>query len=1001
MVVKYTSMDKRRILQAVCSFFLTGLVFGQTQTKVIEDQYLKEFVSRNWNAESGLPANTITDVMQDKDGYMYFGTYSGLLRFDGVEFITLNRLYDEHYDFISARTTFQDTRGHIWIGSNDEGLVCIRNNNGEVYKYTVNDGLPNNSVRAICEDKNNFMWIGTASGVICVNRNYLLENLAGFDKIPNNNKFIVNQLYCDTAGRIWIVTREENGLYCYSGGKFEVSHYIKSIKNPIVTYVTQDAAGAYWFGVAPHYVVKVTAEEEVVFDVGHGNQKGTMVTSIFQDSEKNMWFALDNGVAVFHEGQFSYMDTDNLLSDDSVNDIIEDREGNIWLALDRGGVQKLSHGRFQTTHTPATVNAIAQDDFRDVVWFGCDDGLYCYKNNKFITNEITDFCKDARIRHVGVTEDGALLVSAYEKIGQVKFNLDGSREQWKKENGLAGDRVRVAIQTKNKELYVGTTTGLSVINLKTKKISNTYKGGLLHNDFIMALYEDDDGSIWFGTDGGGVYVLKNGDIVKAYTKDSGLVGNIVFKISSVREGEIWICTGSGLSVISKETGQITNFDLSNGFGADGAFQVILDYTQKIWGTNNKGIFNVNLSEMDEVIKGSRSAVNPTYFSKLDGINSGGVTSTSVSMKDDKGRLWFTLIDGFALMDPVKNESNKYAPTVKIQTVTLDNEKQNITYDGGRPGIRINVAPGVKRLSIKYTGISHVSSELVKFKTRLEGFDKNYSDWTTERTVTYTNLRPGQYVFHVIAQNADGIQTETEATAVIIKKAFFWEQTWFIIVMSVLVIGVLSLLIYLRFAAYKKRQKEIEKLSIEVTMALSQTIDAKDKYTKGHSNRVAKYSRMLAAELGEGEKDQEKIYYVGLLHDIGKIGVPNAIINKPGKLTDEEYEIIKTHPVIGSDILKTISSMPEISIGARSHHERFDGSGYPDGLAGEDIPWIARIIGVADAYDAMTSNRSYRQYLPQDVVRAEIVKCRGIQFDPRVADAMLKLIDADKRYTMHE
>jgi HD-GYP domain-containing protein (c-di-GMP phosphodiesterase class II) len=159
--------------------------------------------------------------------------------------------------------------------------------------------------------------------------------------------------------------------------------------------------------------------------------------------------------------------------------------------------------------------------------------------------------------------------------------------------------------------------------------------------------------------------------------------------------------------------------------------------------------------------------------------------------------------------------------------------------------------------------------------------------------------------------------------------------------------------------------------------------------------------MLAQALGEDEKTQENIYYVALLHDIGKIGVPNAIINKPGKLTDEEYEIIKTHPVIGSDILKTISSMPEISIGARSHHERYDGRGYPDGLAGEDIPWIARIIGVADAYDAMTSNRSYRQYLPQEVVRSEIVKCRGIQFDPRVADAMLSLIDEDKEYKMHE
>ncbi len=993
-------MIKRFFSITAAIIFVGGMLFSESREN-IEDPFLKDYISRNWNAESGLPANTITDVMQDSDGYMYFGTYSGLLRFDGVEFLTMNRLYDSQYNFISARTTFQDTRGHIWIGSNDEGLLCLRHNNGEVLKYTVNDGLPNNSVRAICEDKNNFMWVGTASGVICINRNYLLENLAGFDKIPNDNKFIVNQLYCDTAGRVWIVTREEKGLYCYSGGKFEVSDIIKSVENPIVTYVTQDSNGAFWFGVAPHYVVKVTSETETLYDVGHGNQKGTSVTAIFQDSAKNMWFALDNGVAILHDGVFSYMDTGTLLADDSVNDIMEDRENNIWLALDRGGIQKLSHGRFQTTNISTTVNAIAQDKFRDVVWFGCDNGLYCYKNNKFITNEITEFCKNARIRHVGLTEDGAILVSAYEKLGQVKFNLDGTINQWKKEDGLGADRVRVAIQTKNKDLYVGTTSGLSVINHKDGKIKNYYKGDAIHNDFIMALYEDDDGSIWFGTDGGGVYVLKDGEIIKSYTKDTGLVGNIIFKISSVREGEIWVCTGSGLSIIKKESGATFNFDLSNGFGADGVFQVLQDYTQKIWGTNNKGIFNVSLSEMDEVMNGTRASVHPSYFSRLDGINSGGVTSTSVSMKDDKGRLWFTLIDGFALMDPVKNGTNAYAPVVKIQTITLDNEKQNITYDGGVLGRKIKISPDVKRLSIKYTGISHVSSELVKFKTRLEGFDKDYSEWTTERTASFTNLEPGYYVFHVIAQNADGVQSESEASIVIIKTAYLWQKVWFRVLLVLLIISIVTLFVFLRFAAYRKRQKEIERLSIEVTTALSQTIDAKDKYTKGHSNRVAKYSRMLAQALGEDEKTQENIYYVALLHDIGKIGVPNAIINKPGKLTDEEYEIIKTHPVIGSDILKTISSMPEISIGARSHHERYDGKGYPDGLAGENIPWIARIIGVADAYDAMTSNRSYRQYLPQDVVKAEIEKCRGIQFDPRVADAMLKLIDADKKYTMHE
>ena len=141
--------------------------------------------------------------------------------------------------------------------------------------------------------------------------------------------------------------------------------------------------------------------------------------------------------------------------------------------------------------------------------------------------------------------------------------------------------------------------------------------------------------------------------------------------------------------------------------------------------------------------------------------------------------------------------------------------------------------------------------------------------------------------------------------------------------------------------------------------------------------------------------------MGLLHDVGKIGVSDAVINKPGKLTDEEFDQIKTHPVMGERILKKIREMPKLSIGARWHHERYDGSGYPDGLAGENILEEARIIAVADAYDAMTSHRSYRDVLPQEIVRGEIEKGKGTQFEPVFADIMLQMMDEDPEYTMRE
>ena len=200
---------------------------------------------------------------------------------------------------------------------------------------------------------------------------------------------------------------------------------------------------------------------------------------------------------------------------------------------------------------------------------------------------------------------------------------------------------------------------------------------------------------------------------------------------------------------------------------------------------------------------------------------------------------------------------------------------------------------------------------------------------------------------------------------------------------------------------KDEQTKIRNMFGQTTEALADAIDAKDVYTRGHSTRVADYARMIAekADLSENEVDQ--VYFAALLHDVGKIGIPDEIINKPGRLTSEEYMIIKRHPVIGSHILSAITESPYLSIGAHYHHERYDGHGYPDGLVGEEIPVIARIIAVADSYDAMTSTRSYRVPFDQKRVREELVKETGRQFDPKFAEIMINLIDRDSDFSLRE
>ena len=190
---------------------------------------------------------------------------------------------------------------------------------------------------------------------------------------------------------------------------------------------------------------------------------------------------------------------------------------------------------------------------------------------------------------------------------------------------------------------------------------------------------------------------------------------------------------------------------------------------------------------------------------------------------------------------------------------------------------------------------------------------------------------------------------------------------------------------------EEKTRQVEKVTLQSIMAIANTIDEKDKYTSGHSARVAKCAEALAERLGWSEAERQNLHYVALLHDIGKIGVPDTILNKPSRLTDNEFSIIKKHPLMGNDILKDIKMIENVSEAALYHHERYDGTGYPCGLKGEDIPLTARIVCIADAYDAMTSTRCYRPKLSDEKVLSEFERGMGTQFDPEIAKVFIEML----------
>ena len=260
---------------------------------------------------------------------------------------------------------------------------------------------------------------------------------------------------------------------------------------------------------------------------------------------------------------------------------------------------------------------------------------------------------------------------------------------------------------------------------------------------------------------------------------------------------------------------------------------------------------------------------------------------------------------------------------------------------------------------------------------------------------YQGTVPGIIMYVPIGENINGSSLEIDYTF----HRFIQSTPLFWVAVSGLGLWMIAMLIFCITEAQYKKYKTVHEHDLNMIRESIETftgfIDAKDPYTNGHSNRVAQYTRLIAEEMGFEGEELDRVYYIALLHDCGKIGVPDNILGKPGRLTDEEFEVIKSHTTHGSEILSHFTSLKNVNEGARYHHERYDGKGYPEGKKGEEIPLIARMICVADSFDAMNSNRVYRKKLTKEDITNEIEKNKGTQFDPKIADVFLKLLKEGK------
>ncbi|MDE5679678.1 MAG: HD domain-containing protein, partial [Lachnospiraceae bacterium] len=315
----------------------------------------------------------------------------------------------------------------------------------------------------------------------------------------------------------------------------------------------------------------------------------------------------------------------------------------------------------------------------------------------------------------------------------------------------------------------------------------------------------------------------------------------------------------------------------------------------------------------------------------------------------------------------------------------------------RDGEIVQIPSDCRRLTIHAYALTY-SLQNPRLSYYLEGFDKEAVSVSGRemQPVSYTNLSGGKYIFHFsVIDTMTGMEVNTISVTLVKEKRLYERRLfWVLLFMSLIILVAAFAVVYTRHKTGKLivKQKENKIFKDQMIQAFATCIDLKDKYTKGHSFRVAKYAAKLAEKMGYDRDKVAEIYDIALLHDIGKITIPDDILNKPQELTDEEYAIMKQHAKNGYDILKKIEISPELSLGAGYHHERIDGHGYPFGKKGEEIPKIAQIIAVADTFDTMNSTRPYRKRLKREDILAELRRIAGTQLNEEIVQLMIAMIE---------
>lgn len=934
----------------------------------------KDYTAVLYDNTNGLPTSETNAIVQSENGYIWMGGYSGLVRYDGNMFYR----YDSSTGIATVRCLYIDTKGRLWIGTNDDGAAMLQNE--KFTFFNKGKGLASSSIRSIIEDDHQNIIVATTMGITVIDSKNEVHSI---DEAQINKKYI-KRLTKAADGTIY-GAEMEGGFFAYKDGRI-LAFYDpdKTGLGPIdCVYPDPDQKNVVYLGSRKYGVIRWDLTKPATEAKKYSVEPQNTINNVCKIDGK-LWICCDNGVGYF-DGYMRYTPVPDLPMFNSVDNVMKDYEGNLWFTSSRQGVMKIVENQFkdiskQVKMDSMVVNATCR--YKEMIYVGSDSGLFIINGDEaLVENKLTELIGESRVRCIIRDKKNILWFCTYSDYGLISYNPETEDIQYYNEDkGIASNRVRMLKELSDGRLAVSTSKG--VVILKDGKVVDWYSDeNGISNTEILSIEEATDGRLYFGSDGDGIYVV-DGNRISRVGKEDGLTSEVIMRIKKdPKEDLYWLITSNSVSFMRNEkVTAVKNFPYSNNF------DLYFDSSENAWVTSSSGIYVVKRKEL--LANKEIDYVQYDIHSGLPCVS----TANSYCQLDEDGSLYMSCSAGVCKVNINKAAVDNSKIKLGIPSLMADDQ-----YIGIDNKTEVHIPSDCKRLNISANAFTY-SLNNPHISYYLEGFDDDPIQMTKKDlgVISYTNLRGGTYKFHFSVMNTMTGKEEKSVVVTIIKDKALYEEVWVRYVLVALIVCLLSLtflFIYKRKTnALLRKQKEHQSLINEMAMAFSRCVESKDEYTNGHAARVAKYSRMFAKKLGKSEDEVDRIYNIALLHDIGKISIPDSILNKPGRLTDEEYAIMKTHPQKGYEILKDITIAPDLALGARYHHERIDGKGYPKGLKGDEIPEIAQIIAVADTFDAMYSTRPYRKKMKLEDVAAEIKRCAGTQLSQKVADVFLELVD---------